>query len=1159
MAGKHSRVTANASLLPRSCGACLVRPSTNSVGALGHVESNTRVLKISILPGFSCQLVLIPNGPVHETLGYVLEDFDLQRITAHRLFLVDTTGVHPSYPCLIQYHVGHILYQAPKQPYTSRHYLQVAPTAPQNHKLRISVSFVLHCILHLFKMVESQIDDTNLRANTPTPGGHFRQHIVLRQKEPNFDHIGSSRETSDIYDNAGLATPRILSEVPDHSSSDSDSPPYSWDGEDADASGDMPESSKSDHAKAGSNRRRSRPQLANAQRPSGPHPSQPSSHGYAISSPPTSSENIHNQPPTGFQGSSLHYSSTAPYSQSGGYVGQYTMSAQPNPMNIAHSPPPYAFSHSYHHPVVPDNSIIPQNIHANYQPMLQPPHAPVYQYQRHSPEGGPSSRPTFSGTRSSSMYSSHQVNPSSSPTSPHLSPSTGQSSVHSSSFVGSGPFHSLRYPSPMSTPQYAYPPQSFPASPMYQTQFAPPAFSQHYAPSGETEPQGTWYYLPHPAPVSSPQQYDGGPSYQGHYPIPYSRLAHTEVDGSYGAGSSSSANPSSPYLVSPTQPFSQYSDQRPASDSPRASGAGSTENPTAVIASASSGSNRPPVSDRPAVRRPYHPNPPAHRSEWVMWAGNVPSDATHDELWRFFNELPEHRSTEPKSSTGVLSIFLISRSSCAFVNFESETYLHEAITRFNGVPLRKSDPRCARLVCRVRRKDDDLKAGVGGQRGMGMHTRWIKEQKGKAREIGGEQPDGISLPSTSPSSTSDRLARAVSNISLSSDEESRRHDHVKHSSSSGSFASTNSSFLTRNFPKRYFILKSLTQYDLDLSVERGLWATQKHNEGILDQAFRTSKEVWLIFGVNKSGEFYGYAKMAGPVRRGEQRVSWASRLSDSSLDSRSSQSPVSGRFASSLRPGEAFFSPSDNRLVDDSPMPVDGLSSADTRGAMPLGAARKYRSAPAMLGDKYHLPTMKTPAAKHSLDQQMRINMEQNREAREDGFELDPSAPARAMRGNQPPASDGQEMSGGSRGVSGLHPVEEVEERSEGHDGVDGVERALESDEGRGVETWGDCFAVEWCCTEKLPFHRTRHLRNPWNHDREVKVSRDGTELEPTVGQRLLDEWEHLAEPQLPSFVGTGKPLGSSKRPTSSRSMSSPVRLDGVTRDGKEGGRGGPS
>jgi hypothetical protein len=43
-----------------------------------------------------------------------------------------------------------------------------------------------------------------------------------------------------------------------------------------------------------------------------------------------------------------------------------------------------------------------------------------------------------------------------------------------------------------------------------------------------------------------------------------------------------------------------------------------------------------------------------------------------------------------------------------------------------------------------------------------------------------------------------------------------------------------------------------------------LWATQKHNEGILDRAYRTAAEVYLIFGVNKSGEFYGYAKSVLP-------------------------------------------------------------------------------------------------------------------------------------------------------------------------------------------------------------------------------------------------------------------------------------------------------
>jgi len=68
-------------------------------------------------------------------------------------------------------------------------------------------------------------------------------------------------------------------------------------------------------------------------------------------------------------------------------------------------------------------------------------------------------------------------------------------------------------------------------------------------------------------------------------------------------------------------------------------------------------------------------------------------------------------------------------------------------------------------------------------------------------------------------------------------------------------------FVFQGDAKLFVLLNDMIlQSDLDLSVENGLWATQKHNETILDQAYRTSTEVILIFGVNKSGEFYGYAR-----------------------------------------------------------------------------------------------------------------------------------------------------------------------------------------------------------------------------------------------------------------------------------------------------------
>jgi hypothetical protein len=40
-------------------------------------------------------------------------------------------------------------------------------------------------------------------------------------------------------------------------------------------------------------------------------------------------------------------------------------------------------------------------------------------------------------------------------------------------------------------------------------------------------------------------------------------------------------------------------------------------------------------------------------------------------------------------------------------------------------------------------------------------------------------------------------------------------------------------------------------------------------------------------------------------------------------------------------------------------------------------------------------------------------------------------------------------------------------------------------------------FKVEWMQVGELPFSSIKNLRNPWNQDKEVKVSRDGTELEP--------------------------------------------------------------
>lgn len=68
------------------------------------------------------------------------------------------------------------------------------------------------------------------------------------------------------------------------------------------------------------------------------------------------------------------------------------------------------------------------------------------------------------------------------------------------------------------------------------------------------------------------------------------------------------------------------------------------------------------------------------------------------------------------------------------------------------------------------------------------------------------------------------------------------------------------------------------------------------------------------------------------------------------------------------------------------------------------------------------------------------------------------------------------------------------------------------------TKTWGKPFKVEWVSTTRLPFYRTRGLRNPWNSNREVKIARDGTELETSVGRRLLDLFQRQPSPVIPTL-----------------------------------------
>lgn len=56
---------------------------------------------------------------------------------------------------------------------------------------------------------------------------------------------------------------------------------------------------------------------------------------------------------------------------------------------------------------------------------------------------------------------------------------------------------------------------------------------------------------------------------------------------------------------------------------------------------------------------------------------------------------------------------------------------------------------------------------------------------------------------------------------------------------------------------------------------------------------------------------------------------------------------------------------------------------------------------------------------------------------------------------------------------------------------------------GLSAKALGGVFKVDWICRKELPFTATLHLHNPWNDGKQVKISRDGQEIEPHVAEEL--------------------------------------------------------
>lgn len=189
----------------------------------------------------------------------------------------------------------------------------------------------------------------------------------------------------------------------------------------------------------------------------------------------------------------------------------------------------------------------------------------------------------------------------------------------------------------------------------------------------------------------------------------------------------------------------------------------------------------------------------------AIWIGNLPPQTD-------LMELVHH---VVKEAPGLESLFLISKSNCAFANFQDEATCAAAQQK-----LHDSKFQSVRLVSRLRKSTVEGALGVTAPTGPAAST----PPGSSTQNVGGfrEGAGGTVL------NGSTEMAAAVPTKSSNAETKSNAapviHDMA----------------VQRD---RYFVLKSLTVEDLELSVRTKVWATQSHNEETLNNAFKVRKSI----------------------------------------------------------------------------------------------------------------------------------------------------------------------------------------------------------------------------------------------------------------------------------------------------------------------------
>ncbi|XP_012274241.1 YTH domain-containing protein 1 isoform X2 [Orussus abietinus] len=152
------------------------------------------------------------------------------------------------------------------------------------------------------------------------------------------------------------------------------------------------------------------------------------------------------------------------------------------------------------------------------------------------------------------------------------------------------------------------------------------------------------------------------------------------------------------------------------------------------------------------------------------------------------------------------------------------------------------------------------------------------EVSSSSSESDSSQPSISSVSSDSSQSEDDhsrrrgKRARSKNSDSSSNSEPKRAKSRESRGIAKNYDYATKLNYLFRD--ARFFIIKSNNAENVTLSKAKGVWSTLPQNEANLNQAFRESRNVLLIFSVKESGKFAGFARLSTESRRDGPSISW---------------------------------------------------------------------------------------------------------------------------------------------------------------------------------------------------------------------------------------------------------------------------------------------